>query len=272
MEVIENKYLKITINKIGGTLVSIVDKTRDNFELMYQIRKDSWEYQDVQMFPLIGNGEYSFKEKDYKIPTRHGFIRNLTFDILTRKKNQLVLVLKSDEETKKVYPFEFEFKIKYKLVKNKLIVTTKVNADKKTCYSYGSHTAMKICEKANVIFSNYINQFELDNDLINLEKTLIKKEIYLQNPSDFEKNHTIVLENKSKNVCLNNGLGYEIKYQFSSPLFAVWIKPTTLDFVCIEPWWGISNYKNESKNLDDRLYINKGNNTFKYSLSFSYIG
>ena len=43
------------------------------------------------------------------------------------------------------------------------------------------------------------------------------------------------------------------------------------DFVCVEPWWGISNYTNELLNIKDINEINVIKNEKEFSYSFSFI-
>ena len=46
--------------------------------------------------------------------------------------------------------------------------------------------------------------------------------------------------------------------------------PNKGEYVCIEPWWGISNYVNESNYLEERKSINKLKENEETSFSYKY--
>ncbi len=267
MEFIENNYLKVTVNELGGTLLSIIDKKRD-VELLYQIKEGSWQFQDVQMFPLIGAGEFIYNNRTYKFPMRHGIIRDKIFNVNKINKSTVELVYSPNQETLNLYPFDFTFSITYKLVKNTLKVKTKIDVANDVYYSYGSHTGLKIYKPKSVqLFKNLEKIVPICGVLS--EKTAVFDETSLAiTKQNFEQQDTYVFKNTKRKIVLDNGNNYLIKLKFNSPLFAIWTNPNTLDFICIEPWWGISNYENESSNLKDRLYINRGPSTFKYGFTF----
>lgn len=85
MEIIENKFIKATINLYGGTLTSIILKSK-NAETVYQIEDGSWPFQDVQIFPLIGKNNFKYNDEIYSNKTRHGFIRESNFEVETKPK------------------------------------------------------------------------------------------------------------------------------------------------------------------------------------------
>ena len=62
----------------------------------------------------------------------------------------------------------------------------------------------------------------------------------------------------------------KVIYNFNTPYFAIWSNAKTGDFICVEPWWGISNYINESKDLSSRIAINKLKENEVASFSYSY--
>ena len=64
---LENDYLKVIINPNGGCFASIFDKTT-NKEILYQPIKESWQGQDVFIFPFVARlkeGKYLVNNKEY---------------------------------------------------------------------------------------------------------------------------------------------------------------------------------------------------------------
>ncbi len=279
-EIIKNECLEVKISLKGALLTSIKDLKNNNFELLYQIEKDSWPFQDVQIFPLIGKGEYIYNNKKYEFETRHGFIRNSLFKIKERKNDSLTLIFSSNEETYKVYPFNFTFLITFSLNEYTLNVKTKIINNAKDNYlycAYGSHTGLKASSlNGKILFDKEILINPLFKDgLINFskEENLKTNEISLFKDT-FKKFDTLVLKNKYSSIILDNGFNYLITYNFNdAPYLAIWSNMNKGEFVCVEPWWGISNYTNELNNIKDIKEINiiKNEKEFSYSFSFKYL-
>ena len=274
MEIIENNYLKVSINPHGALLTSVLYK-ETNSELLYQVEEGSWPFQDVVIFPLIGAGKFNYEGKEYTLSTRHGFIRNSDLKILHQEENKITFSFSSNENTLKEYPFVFTFLITYELIDNKLKVQTTVkNSDNKTMYfSYGSHTGFKANSQiGNIVFdkdyqflpliSGLIDENNQDNIFMNC--TNLKKD-------SFKKRDTFVFKGHNEKLELYTGFdSIKITYEFDSPYFAIWSNANKGEYVCIEPWWGISNYIDESSKLENRKSINKLKENEEASFSYTY--
>lgn len=274
MEIIENNYLKVSINPHGALLTSVLYK-ETNSELLYQVEEGSWPFQDVVIFPLIGAGKFYYEGKEYTLSTRHGFIRNSDLKILHQEENKITFSFSSNENTLKEYPFVFTFLITYELIDNKIKVQTTVkNSDNKTMYfSYGSHTGFKANSQiGNIVFdkdyqflpliSGLIDENNRDNIFMNC--TNLKKD-------SFKKRDTFVFKGQNEKLDLFTGFdSIKITYEFDSPYFAIWSNANKGEYVCIEPWWGISNYIDESSNLENRKSINKLKENEETSFSYTY--
>lgn len=103
MEIIENKFLKVSINPHGALLTSVIFK-ETNSELLYQVEKDSWPFQDVVIFPLIGAGKFLYEDQNYILKTRHGFLRNNDLKVFGKEKSKITFSFSSNEETLLEYP------------------------------------------------------------------------------------------------------------------------------------------------------------------------
>ncbi len=275
MEIIENNYLKVSINPHGALLTSVLYK-ETNSELLYQVEEGSWPFQDVVIFPLIGAGKFYYEGKEYALSTRHGFIRNSDLKILHKEESKITFSFSSNENTLKEYPFAFTFLITYELIDNKLKVQTTVkNNDNKDMYfSYGSHTGFKANSQiGNIVFdkdyqflpliSGLIDENNQDNIFMNC--TNLKKD-------SFKKRDTFVFKGHNEKLELYTGFdSIKITYEFDSPYFAIWSNANKGEYVCIEPWWGISNYIDESKDLENRKSINKLKENEETSFSYTYI-
>jgi galactose mutarotase-like enzyme len=79
------------------------------------------------LFPICGNlpdNLLIYHNKQYQLK-QHGFARDLPWKVIaqsTNKSAKIVLGLKSNDQTRQVYPFDFELIFSYQLQGNKLII------------------------------------------------------------------------------------------------------------------------------------------------------
>ena len=277
MEVISNEFLRVEINLHGGSLHSIKFKEK---ELEYQIEKDSWPFQDVVIFPLPGKNIFKYKNTIYENDVRHGIARNSEFEVHEKKNNEITILTHSSKDSLKLYPFNFDLFLTYSLEKNKLSVKAKIiNKNEGKMYaSFGNHLGYIIDpSKAYISFKNENLKFLPLNEkgLISLKDerifSLSERKLFLDKVL-FKKYDTLVFKNNQKEFVLNSkNNNVQIKYSFDAPLFAVWSNSNTGNYVCIEPWWGISNYTDEIVDIENYEYINEIEKEKEFSYSYEFI-
>ena len=77
MQEIKNNILKVSVQKTGAELCSIVS-LKSGKEFIWQADPEIWGSSAPVLFPIIGslrNGEFLYKGKAYSVP-KHCFIRN----------------------------------------------------------------------------------------------------------------------------------------------------------------------------------------------------
>src|SRR4051794_22447680 len=121
---LENNILSVAISTRGVELQSIIHK---DFGLEYMWSGDPkfWGKKSPVLFPIVGelkNNSYQYKDKSYQL-NRHGFARDMVFEVTKQDKEGIVFTLSSNEETFAKYPFQFSFSVGYKLDSNRLSVT-----------------------------------------------------------------------------------------------------------------------------------------------------
>lgn len=277
MEIIENKFIKATINLYGGTLTSIILKSK-NTEMVYQIEDGSWPFQDVQIFPLIGKNNFKYNDEIYSNKTRHGFIRESNFEVENKTKDSITLSFESNEKTLSVYPFKFIFKLTYSLNEATIKVASKIiNIDNKDIYfHYASHTGLRVqTDKSNINFQGKFKLLPLFCGVINLNNKDFEEFSSIKITKKLFKEKDTLVFKASKNVALKVNTGIDdilFIYNFNAPYFAIWTHSEKGDFVCIEPRWGISNYLGEPEEIYKREAINKLKKneykTFSYKITF----
>ncbi|MHC0444908.1 aldose 1-epimerase family protein [Flavobacterium sp. 3-218] len=271
---ISNSILTASIKHAGAELFSI--KNNQNNEYIWEGNPDFWGKHSPVLFPIVGtlkNNTYKINEKEYHLP-RHGFARDMEFDLIEKNENKAIFSLKSSEETVQKYPFEFELQLIYTLDGNSLGLEYKVinNGKEKMPFSIGAHPAIALPNH----FENYAFQFEkeenlkyylLENDLISSQTKILETKNGIV-PLNYElfKNDALIfktLESKSLTI-LNNSKPY-VKVEYNDfPSLGIWTKENA-PFICIEPWLG---YSDTDENTGD-LYKKEGILTLDENKDFS---
>ena len=279
---ISNSTLKASIKHNGAELSSLKDN--QNKEYIWEGNPDFWGKHSPVLFPIVGtlrNNTYTVYGKEYQLP-RHGFARDMEFQLVEKIANSATFSLKSNEETLKKYPFDFELQLIYTLNETALNITYKVinKSETKMPFSIGAHPAIALPDN----FENYAFEFEkeevlqfslLENDLVS-NKTKILETIENLVPLNYKlfENDALVfktLNSKSLTV-LENSKPY-IKVHFEDfPSLGIWTKEQA-PFICIEPWFGYSDTPENSGDLFEKegILILNVNQTFTSKFSIQIL-
>ncbi|PZP51865.1 MAG: aldose epimerase [Pseudopedobacter saltans] len=253
---IENNKIQITIAEKGAELQSI---KANGLEYMWSGDPTFWGKHSPVLFPIVGglkNNSYSFDGKSYQLG-RHGFARNTIFTVLDKPKNGSVLLGISDsEETKKVYPFSFQFMIQYTLDEDYLHIEYSVkNTDTQPMYfSVGAHPAFAVPLEKHLSYEDYSLLFnkQEDSNIFPLDdngQTLMESVPFLKKTNElplkkslFYKDALVFKDLKSTEITLKSEKGqHGLTVAFEGfPYMGIW-SAKDADFVCIEPWNGIAD-------------------------------
>ena len=279
---ISNSTLTASVKHAGAELFSLKDN--QNQEYIWEGNPDFWGKHSPVLFPIVGtlkNNAYSINGKEYELP-RHGFARDMEFQLIDKTENSAVFSLQSNSETLKKYPFDFELQLIYTLNETALDIAYKVinKSETKIPFSIGAHPAIALPEN----FENYSFQFEkeedlkyslLENDLIS-NKTESLQTIENLVPLNYKlfENDALVFKTLESNslTILENSKPY-IKVDFAGfPSLGIWTK-NQAPFVCIEPWFGYSDTAENSGNLFEKegILILDAKETFNSKFSIQIL-
>ena len=279
---IKNGNLSAEIKHFGAELISL--KTNQNREYIWEGNPEFWGKHSPILFPIVGtlkNNSFYHNEIEYHL-SRHGFAREIEFELIDATENSAVFSIQSSKDTLKVYPFEFELQIIYTLDGNNLSIVYKVINNGKTAmpFSIGAHPAFALPNH----FENYAIAFEkeesleyylLENDLIS-NKT---KKLEVQNkqiPLTYElfKNDALIfktLQSDSLTILENENPILRVYFE-DFPSLGIWTKMNA-PFLCIEPWFGYSDTNENSGNLFEKegIQILESNATFHSKFSIEIL-
>ena len=261
MHKLENSFLKIKAREYGAELTSVFDK-QHNIEHLWQADPKFWEWHAPVLFPVVGrclNDEIIIEGRNYEMQ-KHGFARKSEFKLLDLNENLMVFSLKSSAELLKVYPYNFEFLVGYRLNANALIVSYEViNRDNKDIYfQLGGHPALAAPFMPDEDYHDYYLDFE---EIEDASRYYINDSGYFDGRKDvsLSNSNTIALKNglfrddalifknlKSRKVSIkskNHNHFLSVNFKGFNYL-GIWAK-VGAPYVCIEPWLGCADTANK---------------------------
>jgi galactose mutarotase-like enzyme len=279
---IKNSILTAEIKHFGAELISL--KTNQNKEYIWEGNPEFWGKHSPILFPIVGtlkNNSFHYDEMEYHL-SRHGFARDMEFELIEITDNSATFSIQSSEETLKVYPFEFELQLIYKLEENNLSIVYKVvNKGKNTMpFSIGAHPAFALPNH----FENYAIAFEKEEPLeyYLLEDDLISnktKKLDVTNkkiPLTYElfENDALIfktLQSNSLTILENENPILRVHFE-DFPSLGIWTKMNA-PFLCIEPWFGYSDTNKNSGNLFEKegIQVLESNATFHSKFSIEIL-
>jgi galactose mutarotase-like enzyme len=271
---IENEFLSATIAEDGAELVSLKSKDND-LEYIWQGDPQFWGRHAPVLFPFVGrlkDDQYTYEDQTYQMG-QHGFARDCLFEVIKQGPELASLSLKSNAETKKIYPFDFELVISYELKDNQLAVRYQVEntGNQEMLFSIGGHPAFNIPLEQNLTFDDYYLGFSPQKSRIQIplvgpyadfeHKTLGQTNTSLDLRRELFKNDAIIFETKGTNTfsIASDESPHSISLSYTDmPFVGIWTpSDKEAPFVCIEPWCGIADGLNASGKLIDKVGINR---------------
>ena len=246
---IKNEKLTVKVSSKGAELISA--KSTDGKEYIWQADKSYWGRHAPILFPVCGRllgSEYTLNGVRYEMGS-HGFARDSEFELLEISDSSMTLVLKSNETTAAVYPFDFTLTVKYSLngALATMAIEVKNDSDKTMPYMIGWHPGFIISglidnysikvKAGDTVKRNYmkpslfIDQTEVDFPLSDGTFKLTEKEIYGEDTIIFKD-----IGGESELVCDGQTV-LRIKQSDNLPYYAIWKAPhSKAEYICLEPW------------------------------------
>jgi galactose mutarotase-like enzyme len=271
---ISNSILTAEIKHLGAELCSL--KNASNKEYIWNGNPEFWGKHSPVLFPIVGtlkNNTYLYDDLEYQL-SRHGFAREMEFELIEKQENSATFSLVSSLDTQKKYPFDFELQLIYTLVNKTLKIEYKVfnKGESKMPFSIGAHPAFDLpsnFENYNLVFENddNLNYYLLEDGLIsNSTNPLPLNQNELQLNYKLFENDALVFKNiTSKSVTILDKSQPFLKVSYSDfPDLGIWTPPNA-PFICIEPWFGYSDTIDKSGSLLDKegIQILEANSIFQ---------
>lgn len=251
--IIKNEQLTVVISDRGAELQSI--QTADGTEYLWQTDPQTWTDRAPNIFPYVARmteGKYTLNGKEYQMDI-HGFVKDSVLKMESQSNTEITFRLRSSEETKAQYPYDFTYRIIYKLEGNQLITTYSVKnkSEEKMYFGLGGHPGFNVPLEEGLTFEDYTLTFDAlaHPYLVGFNEACFitgKDELFpLTDKKVLPLKHTlfdndaIVLKHMARKVTLGSEKGSRsvtVSYP-DFPVLGIWHWPRSeAPYVCIEPW------------------------------------
>lgn len=203
------------------------------------------------LFPICGNlpdNSYIYNGQQYTLK-QHGFARDLPWEVtnqLTEGSASITLVLNSNEQTRAVYPFDFQLAFTYEILGNSLEIRQRYTntSPQPMSFSTGLHPYFFVSDKAGLKFEIPGNQFQD-------QKTKTTHSF----SGDFDFNSDEIdaafrdLGDRSATVTdTSRNLQLQLDWDDTYSTLVFWTLKDQ-DFYCLEPWSAPRNALNTGEQL-----------------------
>ncbi len=268
MYTIENEILKVAVNPAGAELTSLFNK-KTGLEYMWSGDAKFWGKQSPVLFPIIGtlkDNKYFLEGKTYQLG-RHGFAREKTFSVVEHGNTSIHFKLESDEQTLKIYPFQFSCSLIYSVVENRLSVTYLVEnkGAERMHFSIGGHPAFKLPLVDDLLYEDYFLLFNKNENAgrwpISADGLIEEVAIPLLQDTNqlplskslFYKDAIVLKHLQSDEVQVKSARHPAgLSFTFTGfPYLGIWAAKDA-PFICIEPWCGIADSVGSNQDFTEK--------------------
>ena len=265
---LQNDKLTVKVSDVGAEIHSV---RREDGEYIWVGDPAFWSSHAPLLFPVCGRffeGKYTHKGEAYEIAC-HGFIRKSPLTLVCVNDTSICFSVTSTEETKKIYPFDFELKI-WHILKGESITTRFEIANTGEVVlpaTVGGHPGFNLPLGGEGEFADYYLEFKnpcTPNQIEISPRGLFTGKLTAYPLVDGNKlplSHKlfeidgIFLSRMDSTVTLKSDKSTRavtLEYP-DMPYLGIW-HPSACEapFVCIEPWCGLPGYDGAMEDITTR--------------------
>lgn len=275
MVTLKNDKLTVKVNELGAEIKSIIC---EDTEYMWSGDPAIWSGTAPIMFPICGGlkeDKFLFEGKEYTLG-KHGFAKLSVFDVEFATDTKAVFLLKSSEETKKSYPFDFEFRVVFEISDKTIKVDYQVdNKGENTMYfNVGAHEAYATpegIEDYDIVFDSNqtLSAHYLYGNIVS-EKTypIIKDTAVLPLYDKYFIIDALPFTDVTAGAATlrNRKTGRGVRVEFPEVTNLVLWHKHGAGYMCVEPWNGIPDMPDSSYDITEK----NGISTLESGKSFTY--
>lgn len=289
---LKNQFYEATVSTLGAELISL--KNKDGKELLWHNPETvGWQRHAPLLFPFCGrlkDSEFIYRGKAYPM-TIHGFASTTEFIPEKVSETEISLVMKSNGETKAVFPFDFIFTATYTLDGDRVNLKVKIenSGEEILPYVFGWHPGFNLPTEDGQDINDYAVKFDgrnevkrvlfqsdlsipstvVDYPLTNGEYKLSEEEIYKVDTMVFKE-----VGSKVKLYAEGHPFALDMTWSDNLDVLCIWKMPKSeAKYICLEPWTHHTARGERSNDIEVRpmIRLESGKSeTYSYSLKFRF--
>ena len=281
-QILENEFLKVTVQDAGAELISVWDKTTGR-ECIWNADPAVWNRHAPILFPFVGkvkDGKYRIGENEYTMKTQHGFARDRVFTCIEKTEGSVTHCLTDSEQTRGIYPYEFRLTVCHRLSGKQLAIEWTIEnlGEEEMFFSIGGHPGFMVPDGLRkedcLIF--FPGKTELQYISANAAGFILpqKKTLPLRDgfaPWQPDIPDTWIFEDHqvhSVGIAGPDGTPLVTMRCEAFPMLAVWANPSG-SFICLEPWFGRADDEGFAGTIDQKKEIQVLNAGAKQEIAYS---
>jgi len=261
---ISSNSLTASIDTMGAQLMSL---RKGESEYLWQGDSNWWPRRAPILFPIVGVLKDSKAESAEGTISlaRHGLARLNQFEVVEQSTSSVTLQLKSTEETRKAYPYDFELKLIFSVAGDTLTQTYEVTnpANVVLPFTLGAHPAFNIpipgveaasLDQYHLLFTRSWTSYgpsitdEGLCDYTTPQKLIVNSDTLPLSWELIDREKTITLEDvPDRRITLatsteTHSEAHGIQMDFEGfDYLGIWSAAPGCPFVALEPWCGIAD-------------------------------
>lgn len=261
---ISSNSLIASIDTMGAQLMSL---RKGESEYLWQGNANWWPRRAPILFPIVGvlkDGKADSAEGTVSL-ARHGLARLNQFEVVEQSPSSVTLRLKSTEETRKAYPYDFELKLIFSVDGDTLTQTYEVTNSGNVVlpFTLGAHPAFNIpipgveaasLDQYHLLFTRSWTSYGpsitdeglcdyatpqrliVDSDTLPLSWELIDREKTITLEDVPDRRITLVADAETTSEAHGIQMDFE-----GFDYLGIWSAAPGCPFVALEPWCGIAD-------------------------------
>ena len=252
---IQSDLARAVISTDGAQIYSF-KRLDSDIEYMWQGDKAYWSGRNPILFPQVGNTftkTQIFKGQEYHMGN-HGIARHAEFALVKHDANKVEMVLKSDDKTKELYPYDFALQVVYTLAGDKLKIEYRITNESEEVmpFGFGLHPAFNCPLESDEKFEDYYLEFPLAEENNSIELELIKDHKLKLSRRIFEVFDTLMYKDLNSNSVALKSARHEIVVDFANFTYLAFWKKQDAPFFCIEPWYSHDDFTDNGTDFSRR--------------------
>lgn len=264
---LKNDALTLAVAPLGAEMQYL--RTSAGDDLLWSGDAAFWTGRAPVLFPIVGRApDDMIAVGDHTAPMKqHGFARRSVFELVEQTEQMCRHILTQSEESRTVYPFDFELEITHRIKGATLhvIAIVRNTGDSPMPFGFGFHPAFCYPLPHAESDAHHVTLAEAYSpDMRKIDDGLLRPEVIdspftdgdLELRDELFAEDALVFPNGAQSLRYGprnaSGNGPLLDFEFTNlPDLALW-RPLGAPFLCIEPWHGTAPYVDGSPQIAER--------------------